>query len=185
MGKRAGAHHGWRVRAVRRLLTADRCGPGGRAAHERQYDEWHVVALRRCQWHAVVASEYALPGAGDRRSRHAPHRGGRRVLDVSRSLVRCRHPRHDQPARCAAADHRRNHERWCHLRSAHRGCCPTAQPPGAGGRPDRKSTRLNSSHVEISYAVFCLKKKKTYQNELYKKNKKKKTISQVLLQIIQ
>src|SRR5690349_22312317 len=33
--------------------------------------------------------------------------------------------------------------------------------------PDRKSTRLNSSHVEISYAVFCLKKKK-------KKKKKKK-----------
>src|SRR5438874_13177513 len=30
---------------------------------------------------------------------------------------------------------------------------------GAGSR-DRKSTRLNSSHVEISYAVFCLKKKK-------------------------
>src|SRR5690625_2638503 len=27
---------------------------------------------------------------------------------------------------------------------------------------DRKSTRLNSSHVAISYAVFCLKKKKTY-----------------------
>src|SRR5690349_24384383 len=30
----------------------------------------------------------------------------------------------------------------------------------AAARPDRKSTRLNSSHVEISYAVFCLKKKK-------------------------
>src|SRR5437899_4677927 len=31
-------------------------------------------------------------------------------------------------------------------------------------RPDRKSTRLNSSHLGISYAVFCLKKKKkTYQ----------------------
>src|SRR5438874_5206174 len=29
-----------------------------------------------------------------------------------------------------------------------------------GDRRDRKSTRLNSSHVEISYAVFCLKKKK-------------------------
>src|SRR5256885_6189456 len=28
-------------------------------------------------------------------------------------------------------------------------------------RPDRKSTRLNSSHLVISYAVFCLKKKKT------------------------
>src|SRR5574340_411739 len=29
-----------------------------------------------------------------------------------------------------------------------------------GGRRDRKSTRLNSSHQKISYAVFCLKKKK-------------------------
>src|SRR3712207_7141551 len=29
-------------------------------------------------------------------------------------------------------------------------------------RLDRKSTRLNSSHANISYAVFCLKKKKTY-----------------------
>src|SRR5256885_10986988 len=28
---------------------------------------------------------------------------------------------------------------------------------------DRKSTRLNSSHLVISYAVFCLKKKKTYK----------------------
>src|SRR5438045_4772453 len=34
-------------------------------------------------------------------------------------------------------------------------------------RPDRKSTRLNSSHLGISYAVFCLKKKK--------RNKKTKT----------
>src|SRR2546430_6054661 len=32
---------------------------------------------------------------------------------------------------------------------------------GCRGRPDRKSTRLNSSHSQISYAVFCLKKKKT------------------------
>src|SRR5256885_12858821 len=31
----------------------------------------------------------------------------------------------------------------------------------AGGKGDRKSTRLNSSHLVISYAVFCLKKKKT------------------------
>src|SRR5690606_40297178 len=29
-----------------------------------------------------------------------------------------------------------------------------------GGSEDRKSTRLNSSHVKISYAVFCLKKKR-------------------------
>src|SRR5690349_21927399 len=32
-------------------------------------------------------------------------------------------------------------------------------------RADRKSTRLNSSHVEISYAVFCLKKKKKKKNK--------------------
>src|SRR5690606_40364864 len=31
-------------------------------------------------------------------------------------------------------------------------------------QPDRKSTRLNSSHVKISYAVFCLKKKKKKMN---------------------
>src|SRR5690349_21868179 len=37
---------------------------------------------------------------------------------------------------------------------------------------DRKSTRLNSSHVEISYAVFCLKKKKTKKKTetIHKKN---------------
>src|SRR5690349_23487394 len=34
--------------------------------------------------------------------------------------------------------------------------------PVASGALDRKSTRLNSSHVEISYAVFCLKKKIIY-----------------------
>src|SRR2546430_11169687 len=32
-------------------------------------------------------------------------------------------------------------------------------------RPDRKSTRLNSSHSQISYAVFCLKKKKSGKRE--------------------
>src|SRR5215471_21361688 len=37
---------------------------------------------------------------------------------------------------------------------------------------DRKSTRLNSSHVEISYAVFCLKKKKKTQTKIKTKKKK-------------
>src|SRR5437660_6150624 len=36
---------------------------------------------------------------------------------------------------------------------------PDRAPAPAPPRPDRKSTRLNSSHVAISYAVFCLKKK--------------------------
>src|SRR5438477_5743742 len=39
---------------------------------------------------------------------------------------------------------------------------PRRQGPGV--RLDRKSTRLNSSHMSISYAVFCLKKKKTTKN---------------------
>src|SRR5437870_10049742 len=43
-----------------------------------------------------------------------------------------------------------------------RGRHRNAAQPGTGAvRRDRKSTRLNSSHVAISYAVFCLKKKKT------------------------
>src|SRR6266851_5924010 len=41
---------------------------------------------------------------------------------------------------------------------------------------DRKSTRLNSSHITISYAVFCLKKKKKKnRNEKTKNYKQKKT----------
>src|SRR3712207_8628837 len=39
-----------------------------------------------------------------------------------------------------------------------------AEPAQAANFLDRKSTRLNSSHANISYAVFCLKKKKTVHN---------------------
>src|SRR3712207_8667123 len=38
---------------------------------------------------------------------------------------------------------------------------PTRRAAGLGEAQDRKSTRLNSSHANISYAVFCLKKKNT------------------------
>src|SRR5690349_12395615 len=41
---------------------------------------------------------------------------------------------------------------------------------------DRKSTRLNSSHVEISYAVFCLKKKKKHK-------KNKEVLTQLIIQV--
>src|SRR5438045_4749525 len=55
-----------------------------------------------------------------------------------------------------------------------------SQAPSGGGQ-DRKSTRLNSSHLGISYAVFCLKKKKKKTNNItlntsrqtYCKNKNK------------
>src|SRR5690349_22913967 len=42
-----------------------------------------------------------------------------------------------------------------------------------GARRDRKSTRLNSSHVEISYAVFCLKKKKKKKTKKIRMTEKK------------
>src|SRR5690349_22883811 len=48
--------------------------------------------------------------------------------------------------------------------SVQQGCCDGRTqcilPASSSLSKDRKSTRLNSSHVEISYAVFCLKKKK-------------------------
>src|SRR4051794_41418458 len=52
------------------------------------------------------------------------------------------------------------HYRWSHE------AVPRFTCPDIGGKNrDRKSTRLNSSHPSISYAVFCLKKKKTHYVE--------------------
>src|SRR5215467_15523846 len=60
---------------------------------------------------------------------------------------------------------------WPHTRLPQR----TARAANVASVEDRKSTRLNSSHLVISYAVFCLKKKKKKQkNYIIKKKKKKK-----------
>src|SRR5690554_7489560 len=59
----------------------------------------------------------------------------------------------------------RNGERF---RSKH------SKASGNGNRKDRKSTRLNSSHVRISYAVFCLKKKKKKNNKSHENSMKHK-----------
>src|SRR5215510_15303880 len=57
-------------------------------------------------------------------------------------------------------------------------CCPVPACSDAHRRrapeEDRKSTRLNSSHVAISYAVFCLKKKKNREGRSHKVKKKKR-----------
>src|SRR5260221_8875675 len=54
-----------------------------------------------------------------------------------------------------------------HLRPRLAGAVDLVAPSAAGdGGPDRKSTRLNSSHTVISYAVFCLKKKKNPNLEI-------------------
>src|SRR5437870_8629054 len=52
--------------------------------------------------------------------------------------------------------------------------CPVVARSFHHDDEDRKSTRLNSSHVAISYAVFCLKKKKKKQKE--KKQNEEKNI---------
>src|SRR5438034_6583112 len=50
-------------------------------------------------------------------------------------------------------------------RSGHRAHAEHRGQSRGGRRRDRKSTRLNSSHTVISYAVFCLKKKKKNANK--------------------
>src|SRR6266566_6230995 len=57
---------------------------------------------------------------------------------------------------------------------AHGSLFPGSWRTGPRGAVDRKSTRLNSSHLVISYAVFCLKKKKKEKNKLYEYKIKKK-----------
>src|SRR6266446_9732337 len=44
------------------------------------------------------------------------------------------------------------------------GWSPRVSTPKIASSPDRKSTRLNSSHLVISYAVFCLKKKTNHND---------------------
>src|SRR5216684_5519680 len=56
------------------------------------------------------------------------------------------------------------------FRSRHRLLLEPRRPGAghrAGRRRDRKSTRLNSSHGYISYAVFCLKKKKKHKKDRF------------------
>src|SRR3712207_8894235 len=75
------------------------------------------------------------------------------------------------PARRAAGPHgvRQGDRQRMDARRARR--ARGVHGPARRGRPrlrrDRKSTRLNSSHANISYAVFCLKKKLVVQLPLY------------------
>src|SRR5688572_32731197 len=72
---------------------------------------------------------------------------------------RRQHPRHDaHPHDGGRAAHRSGG-----LRTRARVGRHPAPARAARERRDRKSTRLNSSHSQISYAVFCLKKKKKKQ----------------------
>src|SRR5688572_32328454 len=71
-------------------------------------------------------------------------------------------PAHRASRAPAALSRRRgDRQRRRHLREHRSG--------GGPPREDRKSTRLNSSHSQISYAVFCLKKKKKTQSKIHAK----------------
>src|SRR5437667_3359948 len=76
------------------------------------------------------------------------------TLSLHDALPISQHPRVEAPYQCRS----RFGEPRTQGRSG-RAARKLAQPCQARG-PDRKSTRLNSSHITISYAVFCLKKKK-------------------------
>src|SRR5256885_11414970 len=79
----------------------------------------------------------------------------RSTLFPSTTLFRS--PRTRPPARTARVGPRQSRTAPPPVRSP--ASRPAGSPPGTC-RGDRKSTRLNSSHLVISYAVFCLKKKK-------------------------
>src|SRR5699024_11598114 len=103
------------------------------------------VVSKRCSWVGVLIqrSHGLLRSARSFRSR------SRRTCDQVISLENSR-DRVVRQSDCGAATSSRS------TSSASR--MPVAAK--ANSWPDRKSTRLNSSHVSISYAVFCLKKKK-------------------------
>src|SRR5690606_40517520 len=105
---------------------------------------WSLLVIRRRRHGAPILcptrrssdlDAHALPQGGARpRSRHLAHsRGGRDTAAVADRLL---------------------------FRGPYRGAGIRQLGP-AGGHGDRKSTRLNSSHVKTSYAAFCLKKNRT------------------------
>src|SRR5947199_4157285 len=78
-----------------------------------------------------------------------------RSRQLDRVARRARHRAHDQTI---ALQQLISQRRFADVRQIFAGKSIAAK------RSDRKSTRLNSSHLGISYAVFCLKKKKTISN---------------------
>src|SRR6266487_4418750 len=136
----------WRARASRSPTTPSLAPPVSRSAA--------VAVVLPCRPPDTAETR---DGGGEHgveivRSPEAAGHAGR-AARASRAAV-------EAPRRPAGGEHRR------------RGAdCPHCSRPQ--DRRDRKSTRLNSSHPSISYAVFCLKKKKTL-SMMFIRNKKKK-----------
>src|SRR5215216_2109616 len=96
-------------------------------------------------------SASAAGGAAFGRDHRLEHCGSSRLSGYGASRRRGRAHRRSAPRRSWSGEHAR------------------------GERRDRKSTRLNSSHQIISYAVFCLKKKTNSSHTTSSKTKKKTT----------
>src|SRR5690606_41824050 len=92
----------------------------------------------------LLCSVFFFHGSGDPRDLHSFPTRRSSDLDRAEPARRRRRQPGAQPAREPARQRVEVHPR-----------------PASGAHRDRKSTRLNSSHVKISYAVFCLKKKTT------------------------
>src|SRR5690606_40691038 len=88
---------------------------------------------------------------------------GSRYFAFSFSALRSRLASHSFPTR-RSSDLRRSLLRLLLRLSPQVGLSPARPADSPCRGVDRKSTRLNSSHVKISYAVFCLKKKKFQLN---------------------
>src|SRR5216684_2347404 len=170
-----------------RLTHPGKCPLGGRNCHKQEAARvcfadrvsHHTARTQRIR---ALDSRPCQGGAAGQVARVAP--AGRARMAEPRALVHVEHARahtDNRQRRDAAlgggARPDRRHGVGCPAGTAHR---PPRRVDGDRGlrRPprkrDRKSTRLNSSHGYISYAVFCLKKKTKKKKDLYIKKKKKK-----------
>src|SRR5699024_1597387 len=125
--------------------------------YRRSIRWWPGLRSRRRSWRSASQAFRFLGVEGQREGRNADSLGVEGVFDPGAHLAfnapllhRYRlehHPHHDAVlVETLDAPHLGRFE---------------DDAPEVGVVVDRKSTRLNSSHVSISYAVFCLKKKKT------------------------
>src|SRR5690554_2209989 len=128
--------------AVRRRGAPGARRPAGPAAQHRT--GW----LRPRIEHAMLAPSLANSGTG---SPAGPTRKNPQEASMARATAR--HILVDSKEKCEALKAEIEGGRDFAEVARENSSCPSS-------RQDRKSTRLNSSHVRISYAVFCLKKKK-------------------------
>src|SRR6266567_8322115 len=143
---------------------------GQRAAQQRVQDVACSMAVRKefaTRFFVERDAEIAKEAGGGRRRKGAQHAADDRALAPGEIGLGHHCVRDVAPAAAADED----------LRARFRGAIdqPDTKCRAGAPRENRKSTRLNSSHSQISYAVFCLKKKKknTYHLIPYKKTKNK------------